>query len=67
MIRLLRGWIVGDRSDEAFLRELGVTLLGEFESEVDSVDWDCEMLDETFAKLAPYWGRFLWGLDRFDA
>jgi len=56
------GWIIADRGDEEFLKNLGVRL-GKYEETTTSFE-GCEVSLEVLEKLDPYWGRFYWGLEK---
>lgn len=49
-------------STSEFLESLGVKVGPWIES--DQTFDDCEVSAESFNKLDPHWGRFIWGLER---
>jgi hypothetical protein len=63
----MKGWITYHLEDRGLLLYLGVELI-ELTESTDSrtpnmIQQNCEMSEETFKKLEPLWGQFIWGLE----
>ena len=60
------GWIVGPMKLADSLREMGVILELEDGSDPAVGEWLATVPDSAMEKLNPFWGDFVWGLERAE-
>ena len=63
------GWITGLAKDFPAVQSIpGIELTNrQYESgDVNAWTFDCRIPDESMDKLDPFWGEFVWGLERDD-
>ena len=57
------GWIAAVPEDRLFLEKLGVQINGPYDD--FEKHFNVYMSEDTFSRLDPYWGRFVWSLKEY--